>query len=240
MNQRLPVDYNVRLDSLHFIDAPTDIVHQHQVYEFLRYLVQRGGFCRVVDIGCGSADKLKELDEAVEVTCVDAAPMKEFVARNVPRAEFIEWDLDRGLPELGCSARNAIVVCSDVIEHLRRPERLLGDLARLSYDCAYILISTPERVRARGLMDMGPPGNPAHTMEWTADELGRLMRDCGFPKGFFLGYTLNNNVALSKNTILAIAGREATFMQPDRLKSVSAIINVFNECDTYLSRLSAT
>jgi len=68
-------------------------------------------------------------------------------------------------------------------------------------------------------------------MEWTADELGRFLRDCGFPEGFFLGYTLNNNVALSKNTILAIAGREATFTRPDRPKSVAAIINVFNEYD---------
>lgn len=68
-------------------------------------------------------------------------------------------------------------------------------------------------------------------MEWTADELERLLSDCGFPERFLLGYTLNNNVELSMSTILAIAGREATFRQPEHLKSVAAVINVFNESD---------
>ena len=81
-------------------------------------------------------------------------------------------------------------------------------------------------------MDKGPPVNLAHTMEWTIDELGRFFQDCGFTGGpFFLGYTLNNNHNLSKNTILAIAGREATLKVPNSRKSVAAIINVFNESD---------
>jgi SAM-dependent methyltransferase len=231
MQRRLPADYNIRSDNVHFVDVPTGTVHQHHVYEFLHYLIQRGGFLRVIDIGCGSAEKLKGLSDKVEITCVDSAPMREFVAENIPRAKFIECDLDHEFPDLGQSLDSAIIVCADVVEHLRRPEFLLKELARISKYCAYVLISTPDRVRARGLMDVGPPENTAHTMEWTVDEFARFLHDCGFPKNFPIGYTFNNNVAMSKNTILAVAGKEATYLQPDRLKSVAAIINVYNEAD---------
>ncbi len=230
MDRRLPADYNPRLDNTHFIDAPTAIVHQHQVYAFLRYLLQRSGCKRVIDIGCGSAEKLKGLDPTVEIVCLDAPVMRPFVAANVPHACFIECDLEQGLPELRHLLADAIVVCSDVVEHLRMPEILLRELAHHSKMAAYVLLSTPDRVRARGLLDMGPPGNGSHTMEWSADELGRFLQDCAFSPAF-LGYTENNNVDRAKNTILALGGREAMFTRNRPPLSVAAIINVYNEED---------
>lgn len=232
MDRRIPADYRARLDNIHFIDAPTNIVHQHHVYELLKYLARRSGASRIIDIGCGSADKLKGLDSEFEIICIEAAPMRPFVAENLPAARFIEFDLELGLPELDPRLlHSSIIICSDVIEHLRRPEVLLSEIARLSRLSAYVLISTPDRARARGLLDSGPPANPAHTMEWTADELGRFMLDCGFPPDFLIGYTLNNDHDLSKSTILAVAGTEATFSRATVAKSVAAIINVYNEAD---------
>ncbi len=230
MNRRLPSDYNIRLDNAHFLDAPTGTVHQHQVYAFLRYLLERSGCKRVIDIGSGSAEKLKGLDPAIEIVCLDAPLMRPFVSANVPHARFIECDLERGLPDLDGLLSDAIVVCSDVIEHLRSPEILLRDLAPASQTARYVLLSTPDRVRARGLLDNGPPANGSHTMEWSADELGRFLGDCGFAPAF-LGYTENNNLDRAKNTVLAIGGREATLVRNRPSLSIAAIINVYNEED---------
>ena len=231
MTRRLPAGYQAREENVHFIDAPTATIHQHQIYEFLRYLVRRGSFERVIDIGCGSAEKLKGLDDLIEIICIDAAPMRDFVFANVPKAQFIDCNLENGLPDTDLFGPRTLVVCADVIEHLKRPEILLRDMARIAETCPYVLISTPDRARARGFRDVGPPRNPAHTMEWTVDELGRLLTDCGFPANLPIGYTLNNNTDLSKSTILAIAGREACYRPTADSKTVAAVITVFNEID---------
>ncbi|MEH3147949.1 MAG: methyltransferase domain-containing protein [Methylobacterium frigidaeris] len=230
--RHLPEGYAVRSENEHFIDAPTGIVHQHQVYELAAYLIQRGGFERIIDVGCGSGEKLRALDDHCQIICIDAAPMRDLVAANLPKALFVGHDLETGLPRLNKQVlSNAIIICSNVIEHLREPEHLLRDLARMSKTSAYTLLSTPDRVRARGLLDQGPPANPARTMEWTADELGRFMRDCGFAAHSFLGYTLNNDHDLARNTILSISGREAAYVPQPTRRTVAAIINVFNEND---------
>jgi SAM-dependent methyltransferase len=229
MSHRIPFDDQQKLEDPQFSYPEASAAPLQQVCEFLHYLVKRGGFHRIVDIGCGSVKELKNLD--VEVTCVGPGRMRELVARSMPRAEFVEWDLDRELPELGFSLRGAVVVCADVIEHLQQPERLIRDLARIARECAYVLISAPDRLRAPGLMNEDRLRMPAHTKGWTAVEFAQFLLNLGFPKDFLLGYTLNNSVGFSKNTILVIAGREATFTRSDRQKSVAAIINVFNEND---------
>jgi len=231
MDRRLPRDYTTRSENAHFLDLPTGTVHQHQVYAFLRYLVERGNFSRVIDIGCGSGEKLKGLPALTEVICIDTADMQPLVTQNLPNAQFIQCDLEIGIPQLKFELTGTVIVCSDVIEHLREPEILIRQLAEFAEVCPYVLISTPERVRARGLLDMGPPGNPAHTMEWTADELSRFLEDCGLPPGFLLGYTYNNDQDWAKNTLLVVAGREATFQRPTATLCVAAMLNVYNERD---------
>lgn len=232
MDRRLPRDYAVRLENDNFIDSPTPIVHQHQVYQFLSYIADRAGTARIIDIGCGSGQKLAGLDNKFEIVGIDGAWARDLFRSAVPKAQFIAHDLEEGLPTLAREFyQNAIVVCSDVVEHIRKPEKLLGDLAAISAASAYMLLSTPDRVRARGLLDQGPPANKAHTMEWSADEFGRFMLDCGFPRGFLLGYTLNNDRDLSKSTILAVAGREATLSRPGAQKAVAAVVPVYNESD---------
>src|ERR1700749_1576419 len=116
MSHRIPFDDHRELEDPQFSYPEASTAPLQPVCEFVHYLVKRGGFHRIVDIGCGSIKELKNLD--IEVTCVGPPPMRELVARSRPRAEFVEWDLDRELPELGFSLRGAVVVCADVIEHL--------------------------------------------------------------------------------------------------------------------------
>lgn len=196
------------------------------VYELLSYLVKRSGCRHIIDVGCGAADKLTSPDENVEIVCLGAARMRESVARTLPTANFIEADLSLGMPQLNVPLRDAIIVCTD-IECLPDPTTVIRDLARLAYECAYVLISTPDRARN----DIVHQANVVDPVNWTAEEFKRQLVDCGFPEGFLIGYTADNESNLSKNTILVVAGRDATFVRPERIKSVAAIINVFNEED---------
>jgi hypothetical protein len=224
MTHMVPLGHDPKPDNLRFANASASGAPLRHVYEFLNHLVRMSGCRRIIDVGCGSATKLGDFDKDVEVTCLGAASARDSVTRSMPRASFIECDLNRGIPELCFSLRDAIIVCADIIEQLSQPTPLIRDLASLSHECTYVLISTPDRARS----DIA---HPTHTVKWAADEFGRLLVDCGFPKGFFLGHTFNNDASLVKNTTLVLAGREATFAPPDQMKSVAAIINVFNEKD---------
>ncbi len=227
----MPNDYKSRENNKQHINTPTHVVHQPRVYEFARYLVERSGCPHVIDVGCGSGGKVRALEGKVQITCLDAEIMRQSVDQMVPSARFIGCDLEEGLPDLSGIAESALVICSDVIEHLKRPEVLVRALAQLSRVAAYVLISTQDRSRAHGLMYDGLPGNPAHAVGWTADELGRFIKDCGFSPLTIVGYTVNNDHDLAKNTILVIGGVEAEFRRPERTLSVAAIVSTFNEAD---------
>jgi Glycosyl transferase family 2 len=228
---RLPIDYTVREHRKHFIDFPDGIVYQPEVYELLSFLAKRSGTTRIIEIGAGFADKLRELDQKFEVICIDTQHVRHHSDENVFRAKFLECDLERGLASIEPSLWDgSLVVCVDIFERLREPENLARDLASVRRRCAFMLISTPDRVRARGPLDQGPPVNLTHTMEWTIDEFARFLKDCGF-ESLRVGYTRGSSISAAKNSILAIAGREAEYVPVIGELRVAAIIHVFNESD---------
>ena len=229
---RLPLDYTIRKQNDHFIDTNVGIVYQPHVYELLSFLATRSRPSRIINIGAGSGDKLRGLDQEFEVICIDTPHIRDYTIANVPQAKFIECNLERGLPSIASSLWDkSLVICTDVLEHLKEPEVLARDLASVRQDCAFMLISTPDRVRARGVLDQGPPLNRAHTMEWAIDEFARFLNDCGFETKLRVGYTRSNSLSAAKSTILAIAGREAEYVPVELNLRVAAIIHVFNEFD---------
>lgn len=225
----LPPGYRSNDAPAYFDDAPSGLVYQPAVYDFAKHLVERSGARHVIDIGCGSGAKLVPLAAVASVIGVDYGRNLRSFGEQV-RGQSIEWDLERGVPALDEEvARDAVVIASDVVEHLRDPGPFLSGLARLSRTCRYLLISTPDRDRARGPGDAGPPANRAHAREWNLDEFVRLLRGERFLLGP-VGYTVNTSHHGVKSTILALAGRESV---PDagHAPSVLAVVNVFNEAD---------
>ena len=206
VDRRIPAGYCDRMKPEPFIDVPTGIIHQPQVYDFARYIAERRGVTRIIDIGCGSGEKLRPLDSEIPVTGIDTAVMRDQFQKFVPWAEFIQCDLETALPDIWELAHGAVIICSDVVEHLLTPEVLLRSLGELSRVAAYVLLSTPDRARARGLLNLGPPTNKAHVREWTADEFGRFLLDCGFSESVTLGYPSTTTNNSQKTLFLPLPG----------------------------------
>jgi len=223
--------YQHREKAVSFPDVCSAMVYQPKVYQFARYLAERAGIGRIVDIGCGSGRKLLSFTGSQELVGIDTAQNLAFFRDVVPTAQAIEADLEQGLPAKARElSEDAIVVCADVLEHLMSPDRLLTDLSALTQTAPFILLSTPDRVRARGVGDFGPPGNEAHVREWTIDEFDWLLRDFGFG-GYLTGHTVNADTHLWKSTILVIAGKWAAPGPPASTDRCLAIVAVHNDVD---------
>jgi len=229
-NFRIKQGYRPNLAPTYYLDTPGDMLYQPDVYEFAAYLAERSGVRTVVDIGGGNGLKLRNLAQRCHIVTIDFGANRDIIARNLPGATFVEANLEKGLPDLSAiDPTDAVVIMSDVLEHIVDPSRLLQDLAGLSRICPWLLLSTPDRLRCRGAGDFGPPANPCHVREWTLDELDALLRDYSFAP-FALGYTVNTDHHRQKTGILALSG--AGMYRPGAAPvSVQAVVHCFNERD---------
>lgn len=167
MAYHLPDGYRSQTPEV-YSELGDDTHWQPEVYSFAAQVARAEGAARIVDFGCSTAGKLLALADEFDVVGVD-------LAANIstdPRGTWIVHDLDRpGNPPLRKSdLHDAIVVCSDVIEHMDRPEHLVAKLRYCLRWALALVLSTPDRTRTRG-PDMGPPANRCHAREWDADEL---------------------------------------------------------------------
>jgi SAM-dependent methyltransferase len=106
----------------------------------LTALPERGQGRRVLDVGCADG-YLGELLAArgYHVTGIDSPGAAR---RGFPASiDFVEADLDRGLPSL--PGRFDIVLCADVLEHLREPAAMLRQLRDVLSPAGCLLASLP-------------------------------------------------------------------------------------------------
>ena len=228
----LPAKYRQRDDPSYFIDAASNLVYQPHVYELAAFIASRAGIGAVIDVGCGSGQKLGAFSKGQRVIGVDFGPNEQIFRANNPGAAWVSCDLERSAPSFSdAQLADSLVICADVIEHLRSPAELVQFLVRASRVAPYVLISTPDRDRVRGWLDMGPPANPSHVREWSGPELLRYLVAEGLDPGTLHGHTINTLTHRVNSTILIVAGREATFRPPIARPRVAAIMHVFNEED---------
>jgi len=109
----------------------------------LASLPAAGGGRRVLDVGCGDGQLAALLAArgygvtGIEKPGVIQGPFPSSV-------ELVEADLDEGLPAL--ASRYDYILCADVLEHLKSPERLLGELPGRMTPHARLLASLPNAV----------------------------------------------------------------------------------------------
>jgi SAM-dependent methyltransferase len=92
---------------------------------------------RLIDLGCGAAPLYGAYRPLVsEITCVDWAG-----STGGAQHLDIEHDLNEPLPLE--SARYDTVILSDVLEHIRKPEALLAEVARVLAPGGRLLLNVP-------------------------------------------------------------------------------------------------
>src|SRR5262249_40486081 len=202
--------------------------------ELALHLARSSGIRRLIQIGATAEGSFEIPDSPfTEHICLDFPEMSDFVQTNSPSSRFIACDFDKVLTEQIQDEifSNSIVVCPGLLEKLADPQCLARELASLRTRCPWLLLATPDPARVRGLLDPSPTTDCVRTMEWTADAFGRFLVGCGFSRNLLIGYTVNNLVARTKDTVLVVAGNHAEYVENSRRLKIAAIINIFNEAD---------
>jgi len=153
--------------------------YQYHVYLRGRALIQQHTLQSVLDIGCGPAFKLETLIAPVcqDIVGLDEPGIIDYCQSRFGFARFISYDIERAPFPLDRTFD--LIICSDVIEHLVNPDKLLADIRSASTDKSLILLSTPERDELRGKGCMYSP-KAMHVREWNYDEFAAYLASRGF------------------------------------------------------------
>lgn len=185
-NMYLPCGYVQRELPEYFSDDATDgVVWQPDVYGRVAELAAARSDLAVIDLGCGRAGKLTSLaadHPSWRFIGVDFGSNITWCSSNLDFGRWIEADLesDQQLPIEPSEAAGAIVVCSDVLEHLVNPDTAIEHVRRLlAAGAALAVLSTPAREKRSGVEHPGPPRNIAHVREWASPEFHAYVRSRG-------------------------------------------------------------
>lgn len=164
---------------VYFLDDPKgDITFQPDVIPRAEALAIEHGLDRLIDVGCGWADKLAALHERQsewDLTGVDYGDNLEHCRATYDWGTWEEVDLET---PFRLEADGAVIVCSDVIEHLADPTEMLASFRRSEPE--FIVFSTPERDVQYGPDHRGPSPNLCHIREWNLGELYGYITASGF------------------------------------------------------------
>lgn len=167
---KLPLFYKAQKPQ-HFEDQKLTDEYQDEVYAYAHKLAIDNMYESVIDIGCGSGFKLMKYFENFKTIGVETEPCFSFLQQQYPTKKWLlsgNAEKDIALENLEAD----IVICSDVIEHFEKPEKLLLFFKKINFK--KLIISTPDRailVQQKKATQNGPPWNPCHAREWNFEEL---------------------------------------------------------------------
>jgi hypothetical protein len=170
--------YIVNNTPAHHIDIGFKDEGQREVYEFCKQFMKANSLHSVIDVGCGSAYKLTTILAEFNTTGIETEPCYTYLQKTYPG---FKWLLS-GKEEKSFKIYDElyypdVVICSDVIEHIVNPDKLVDYL--LSLKSKYYIISTPCRdilchhpkfKNGYQISWNGPPLNNCHVREWTMKE----------------------------------------------------------------------
>lgn len=212
MNYFLPMNYYSREESTPYIDGcdgVVNVVYQPEIYRIAEYLLENSDANYIIDIGCGDGRKLKSISKKnCSLILMDHENIINNVTSKYDNAHYIKIDFDNDIPDIDRDILSkSIVICSDVVEHLLYPDKLMTYLSNISHAVIAVIISTPDRLNERGQNDMGPPANPYHIREWSTDEFVRYACHLRFRPPILSGLTESDNTTKTKATSFIISGR---------------------------------
>ena len=101
--------------------------------------ITEGDYSRVLDIGCGSSRIITHFNNAVGID-IDKNKI-EYMKKINKNIEFEVMDCCN--MEFGDKSFDTII-CTEVIEHLEKPEKLLSEISRIVRNNGIVLIATPD------------------------------------------------------------------------------------------------
>jgi SAM-dependent methyltransferase len=179
----LPEGYMQGKHAQYFLDDASDgVVWQPDVYPLIADIASRQGRDVIIDVGCGRAGKLVPMAAAHpewHYIGIDHGENLAWCATHLTFGHWIDADLEKAqeLPIAASTLARAVVVCSDVLEHLLRPDNAVDFIkTMLRSGAGPAVFSTPAREERAGLMHLGPPSNPSHVREWASTEFETFFR----------------------------------------------------------------
>ena len=167
----------------HAYEIKTSADSSHGV--LLRQLSKKSP-CRVLDVGCSDGalgERIRALGHVVVGIDVECHELVKGRLDN-----FIQADLDQGLPK-DIPGLFDVVLCADVVEHVRQPDVLLNELRAVVAPGGSVLVSIPNfghwypRVRTMfGLFDYDRRGilDRTHVRFFTHRSFKRLAQNAGY------------------------------------------------------------
>ena len=137
--------------------------YQRSVYELAASMAKKLNDPSIIDVGCGSAYKLIHMLGQYNTTGIEVGDTYEWLLKKYPTRKWLLFHETKPL-----LLQADIVICADVIEHIKNPNELLDYLKNIQFK--YLILSTPERDSIAGQNDYGPPENTAHYREWNVKE----------------------------------------------------------------------
>jgi SAM-dependent methyltransferase len=195
-NYCIKYGYQARTNVAAFDDTHNKDEWQKEVYLDAVRLMQENGWSSVIDVGCGSGYKLVNYLKDYDTLGLDLAPTLKFLKKTYPERKW-----DDALTVDYSKLTTDLVISSDVIEHVEKPDEFVDTL--LEIECNLFLISTPDRDYVRGVDDMGPPANIAHYREWNAEEFKNFLS---------LWFNIEEyRMTKSQGTLIALCTRKERF-----------------------------
>lgn len=144
---------------------------QSHLQDFVRSL---GRAQRALDLGCGDG-RLTALIDAAELTAADVSTVALERARGrLPEARFAGLDPDAALPF--ADGAFDLVVCVEVLEHVRDVQLFLSEIRRVLESGGRLALTTPGHLP---LIRVPDPLSP-HLRFFTRRSLERLLDELGF------------------------------------------------------------
>ena len=157
---------------------------QFYVYTEMKKYINFEKNSKLIDIGCGTGLKLNLFNDSsknLEIFGIDTEESINFCREYLNFGNWIIDDLSNPNESLYREHKNSFdyIICSDVIEHLEDPDRLLDLIHYLSHEKTIIVLSTPDRISFRGKKNNQSP-NKEHIREWSNQELQLYLRNQNF------------------------------------------------------------
>lgn len=162
--------------------------YQYYVYRWAASIIQRRGYLRVLDVGCGPGKKLSRwvvpvlqsnaLLRGTSSTLIGVdQPSGVDAARVIcPSGTYFSFDFEN--PPQRLDQTFDLIICADVIEHLVDPDPLMTLIRNCRAPDGLILFSTPDRDRERG-RDCMASNKSEHVREWSREEFCQYLESRG-------------------------------------------------------------